>query len=498
MSVGQLTSRSQLLRNGFWNLLGHSVPLLIGIVALPILIVQLGKERFGIISLGWALILWSGLLAQGISLALTKQISAISSSEERDEMPSLAGTAILLLFLFGLFEGLLLVGVAPWLNNSILNIPEPLRKESLAFFYILASLIPLANVSICLVGILEGQQKFRWINYVRIPTSFFILAGPLFILPFTRSLPWVLTIVLLVLSISVGAFWALAISIMPTKHFEIRLNKSTFRQLADFGKWIILGNALVLLMSNMPKFFIGALQSMTAVTYYATPYEVVNGLFIIPIALVQVMFPAFVASLKSDPQQVLKLYRVAFKSLFLIIFPVIFTIITFAPEGLSIWLGPDFAKSSGPILRWLALGIFIAASAYLPGVLIQASGRPDLLAKMQFIILPIFIMALFFSTKNYGIQGASVAVTGQFCIGGAVIFFLAKQIYPPLRGQNYRPVYFLATGVICFLVIVLLDNLMIRTGVWLSILFLYTFSIWKIISKSEERAVIAKEMQSLG
>jgi O-antigen/teichoic acid export membrane protein len=245
----------------------------------------------------------------------------------------------------------------------------------------------------------------------------------------------------------------------------------------------------------MAKFFIGALLTLAAVTYYATPLEAVTGFFIVPIALVQVMFPAFTASLKSDPQQTLKIYNGAFKFLFLIIFPIIFSIITFGPEALGLWLGPDFATTSGPVLRWLALGVFVASTGFLPGALILARGRPDLLAKLQLIIFPIFIIVLFESTKHYGIQGAAIAFAGQSFISAMASFFLAKRIYLPLGRLSPKPIYFLTIGVFCFYAIVSFNGLIIRSMIWLTVLLFFYISMWKLALKPEDREMLAKRIQ---
>ncbi len=50
-------------------------------------------------------------------------------------------------------------------------------------------------------------------------------------------------------------------------------------------------------MVTMDRFLIGAMISITAVAYYTTPYEMVTKLWLIPAAMVGVMFPAFSTSL---------------------------------------------------------------------------------------------------------------------------------------------------------------------------------------------------------
>ena len=40
-------------------------------------------------------------------------------------------------------------------------------------------------------------------------------------------------------------------------------------------------------------------------------------------------------------------------------FPITLALVALAPEGLALWLGPDFARQSTVVLRWLAIGVFL-------------------------------------------------------------------------------------------------------------------------------------------
>jgi len=62
VSAGQERS---LVGNTLWNLAGTLLPLLVGLVAVPLLLRSLGIERFGMLSLIWMLTGYFGLLDSG-------------------------------------------------------------------------------------------------------------------------------------------------------------------------------------------------------------------------------------------------------------------------------------------------------------------------------------------------------------------------------------------------------------------------------------------------
>lgn len=76
MSAGRFdASFVRLLSNSGWNLLGQGLGLAVAIVAIPILLKQLGADSFGLFTVFLALIGYSGLLDLGIGRAVTAVVA---------------------------------------------------------------------------------------------------------------------------------------------------------------------------------------------------------------------------------------------------------------------------------------------------------------------------------------------------------------------------------------------------------------------------------------
>src|ERR1700723_1921283 len=56
--------------------------------------------------------------------------------------------------------------------------------------------------------------------------------------------------------------------------------------LLRFGGWMTVSNIVGPLMVTLDRFLIAGLISVTAVAYYATPYELVTKLLLVPVAVV--------------------------------------------------------------------------------------------------------------------------------------------------------------------------------------------------------------------
>jgi len=183
-----LTSGRLLARNTVWNLLGSGAPMVVAVFCIPILIRGLGKERFGVLALAWALIGYASLFDLGLGRALTQLVARKLGAGEEREVPTLVWTSLLLMLLLGLLGTATLIVLAPWLVHRALHVPGALQRETLQSFYLLGLSIPVVISTAGLRGLLEAHQRFGLINALRIPMGVFTFAGPLLILPFSRSL----------------------------------------------------------------------------------------------------------------------------------------------------------------------------------------------------------------------------------------------------------------------------------------------------------------------
>src|SRR5690606_9441690 len=92
-------------------------------------------------------------------------------------------------------------------------------------------------------------------------------------------------------------------------------------------------------------------------------------------------------------------------------FPMTLLVLVFAGDVLQLWLGPDFAAQSTPVLRWLALGVFFISFGLTAGTALQGAGFPKATAMVNLVEIPLYLAALWWLLDAYGIVGAAIAWT---------------------------------------------------------------------------------------
>src|ERR1700757_1114987 len=90
------TSGKRLARNTLWNLGGNLAPLPVAFLCIPPLIKALGTNRFGILTLIWALIGYTAVFDFGLGRALTQLVAAKLGTDEPQDVPALVWTSQLM------------------------------------------------------------------------------------------------------------------------------------------------------------------------------------------------------------------------------------------------------------------------------------------------------------------------------------------------------------------------------------------------------------------
>jgi len=429
-AITHLTSGRLLARNTLWNLAGQILPMVVGIITIPVIIRVMGVDRFGVLSLAWVVVGYFSLFDLGIGRALTKLVAEKLGTHEERAIGPLARTSLLMMFTVGIVGTTVTLVISPFLVYRLLKIPPALQHETLLGFYFLAVSIPIVTLTAGFRGILEALQQFRAINLVRVPTSILSFAAPLLVFPFSHGLVPVIAVLVIGRLIGCGSYAYTCLVNETVLQAERWFDRSSVAPLFRFGGWMTVVNLVGPLMFYLDRFLVGALLAVSAVAYYTTPVDAVLRLAVIPNAVVGVLFPAFSVSLNQNPDRTGLLLSRAFKYIFLSIFPIALVIVAFAPEGLRLWLGPTFSDQGTAVLRLTSAGLFVNSLAILPFVLIQSAGRPDITAWMLLAELPVYGITVWELTRRMGVTGTATAWTGRICVEAIILLLISRRIVP--------------------------------------------------------------------
>lgn len=481
-------------RGTILNLLGQAAPLLLALAAIPWTIAEMGTARFGVLALVWGLLGYFNLLDLGLGRAVTHSV-AESDGVIEGVAASRIRTVLLLIFLVGLAltPGLWLV--SPLLVR-LLGAPDAMKAELLTTVRLLSMAVPFVVSANGMRGLLEAKQRFGLINAIRIPNAALNYLAPLVVFHFVPSLGAVTAALLAGRVLSWLAHMMAVARVAPglvRPPWRLPPRKSLLPTVR-FASWIAVSNVVGPIMAGLDRFLLASLVSIDAVTYYATPYEAITRLWILPGALVPVLFPIFSGLGAREDSRLLSLLQRSLRGMALLLFPVVAAIIALASPLLHLWLGPELATATHGVLVWLAIGVFLNSMAQIPYSLVQGFGRPDITAKFHLLELPVFLAVFAVLAPRFGAIGAAQAWTFRVGLDAVLVAFAASRMLATRYGSAEVRL-FVATMVVPVLAMAGIAS----TGnpLWrYTLLFVsvpaYDGAIWRFALSQDDRSAIRR------
>ncbi|MBI3788101.1 MAG: flippase [Ignavibacteriales bacterium] len=401
-----------LARNTALNVVGQIIPVAIGFFTVPYVVGKLGTDRFGLLSLVWAFLGYFTVFDLGLGRATTKFVAENLGKGEGEKLPQIAGTAVGIQLLMGSLASLVLMIGSPYLINNVLNIPLILRPEAKQIFLIVSLAIPVILVSGSLRGILEAMQRFDLVNSVKIPAASLNFLLPAIGVALGFNLFGIVSLLILAWVGTLAALLLINFKINPQLR-KISISRALFQDLFSFGGWVTLSSIAAPLFTYLERFVIASYLTVGVLTYYTIPYEIISRLVVLPASFAATLFPAFSFYGAENRSKIEQLLSRPIKYLVVAVGPVVAIFIIYAHQILALWLGEEFAQRGADVLRILAFTFFFHALAHVPFTAVQGLGRPDLKAKFDIAMLPIFTGICLLLIPKQGIMGAAVA---KFCI----------------------------------------------------------------------------------
>ncbi|NYT67183.1 flippase [Pusillimonas noertemannii] len=414
-----------LSRNTIWNLTGAGLPLLVGAATIPYMTSKLGVERFGILTLLWAVIGYFSLFDLGMGRALTQQVAQSLIGGNKEEVPGIIKLGVLLTLFTGLAGSVLLLVTAYPLAYTVLNVSVEFQRETFNSLLIAAAGIPLATLSSSFRGALEAYERFFSSNLAKIFLGVSIFLFPaLGIFVFGPNLVGVTVLLISARLLSCVIYLLLALRLPSGNFFFTRTNREMLKRLFSFGTWMTVSNLISPILVNIDRFIISFLLGAGVVAYYTLPFEFLARLLILPAAIGSALLPRLAKHHLNDSATAKRTYHQG-----LIVTAALMGTICVAASLVSYplmeyFISTEFADKSWRIAAILAAGVFINGIAYIPFTALHSRGLARPTAILHVAELLIYVPLLYYSIKTIGLEGAAIGWALRALIDCLGLFYL--------------------------------------------------------------------------
>ena len=471
-----MSRRPHWLTGSIWNLLGTGIPFGFAIVCMPLLLRNLGADRYGLLILAWAVVGYFSIFDFGLSRAITQLVAREYKLSPDDAVPVIA-TGLIAMGIFGLLGGSLLYVAAPLLGN-LERIPPALRNEAVNTARVLGAGLFFVIVSSGFRGALEGVFDFAWINVIRIVVGIGTYLVPVIVMPFSLRLDWICAGLVALRLTGCAAYYVRCRIFFNLRGSVKRAEISVAKRLMGYGGWITLSNLISPVMAYLDRFVVAGAVSIALAGYYATSQEIVTKLQIVPGALLAVLFPAISRSHESFPERAGNLFFRGAQFVTFTLLPVSAAFVLFAREGLGLWFGSEFAAASFRFTQILAIGAFINCLAFNPFFYLQGIGRPDITAKTHLVEVPLYLLLLWLLIGRFSVMGVAIAWTWRMLLDLTILTIAASRQGSAMRDIVARAIPRFAWPIVVLLLLLLIQPVAMRGVAFLVVTALSGWMIW--------------------
>lgn len=398
-------------RNFLYSLLGAGLPLLLALLAVPLIGRQAGYERLGFLTIVWAAIGYLGFLDFGLSRVFARRVAvAADAGQLPGEIAFLRWTARRLLLVCTAVALFVAVAVPPsWLAGPGAS-PAWLGEVRSAWMLLAASIPPLV-LSNLWRGAIEGRGAFGVANALRVVMGAWTFGAPLLLVLVSPTLPALVGGIVLGRWVSLLLHQGWCRRHLPWDGAagtpDTALRRQALRRTLAEGGWVTVSMVVGPVMVVFDRFILGAVAALASVTVYAIPQEIVLRLVMIPGLLAGVLFPRLAVLSRTDSAAGAQLIDRATRITIVAQLPACLLLAWLAQPLLQLWLGAPIAAPAAPILRWLLVGCIVNTAAQVPFAHLQASGRSHLTARIHLLELLPYCALLYWAVSRHGALGAA-------------------------------------------------------------------------------------------
>lgn len=428
-------SKASFIRNIFWNFGGFSVSIFTALICIPIIISNIGVERFGILTLILAFVGFMNVFDFGLTRSITNSIVKYKDRKNKYMVLSVINSGVCMIIAISILIAIVSQIYMDKIVHSIFSVSDIFYHETTISLSIISISLPFVLLQTASVSILEAFGEFKTISLAKTPFSILMYVAPAglsFLFPNLILITISICVIRIIMAIS---FFILQKKIInkyigdANIGLRVFFNYNMMMELIKYGGWVSISNIVAPIMLYIDRFFVASIVGAGMVAYYTTPFEMISKMSVVSLSVSGVLFPVLAKNIKTDIALANTYYNKALLVIGLfLVFPVVFGSL-FSREIISLWINIDFAKQSWIVFCIFLCGFLVHGLIQPAYIWIQASGKPHITALAHLFDFALYLIYFPFLTKLYGINGAAISWLTRVVVSMITLHLIRLYIY---------------------------------------------------------------------
>ncbi len=358
--------------------------ILLSLVSIPVHLNIAGVESYGNYIIFHFLLIISTILNFGIGKSITVSINNYPKKSNEISYQGIKYTLWIILIVISLI--LILI------NFEKLSFINKLIDDSLINYLLFGVVLSILYSS--LEGIFQGNHKFKSLSLFNFIFYSLSLSLPSLILIINENLS-LNQLVIFSIIIKFLLILSMIISILLNKLVSKSKSKILFLNLKKNAKWLTLNNVLIQFYDLFDKYLVKIFLGPIAIATYSIPQQLTGKLSILSKG-----FSAYLLTNLSRKNYDNKVFNYALE-IFLKIIPIfIFLLFPLYEFFLNFWLNNQYSQTILLLTKIFSLCAIFSCTSHLLITKFEASKTLNKNLKIEFFLMPFFLISLYFFTKN--------------------------------------------------------------------------------------------------
>ena len=436
----------RLVCNSAFNLMGVVIPALVALACTPLLLRLLGPDLFGLLSIQLAVLVLLSVNDFGVSRAVVLvSIARGGFSDAGERLQTVrAGLHLVLLLSCAVLLLSFLFPALLWLSGPALS------ADTLLSWLLVGFASALALPTLPLRARLEIEERFASLNVLRSAGASLLFLAPLLAVWVEPTLVSAALGHLASRAVVLLAFGALGGSeLLRGLTGQMRLLVAALPSLNSFpvhrelvarGSWLGIAGLVSMLIGYVDRFALGLLVGAAAVAPYAVAAELATKVWMVVGAMTAAATPQIAAGWKLQDASWHLPFRLLAWGVCLTVLAIHAVFSLLGAPLLQLWLGDGFRPEMVSLLAILSVGITINCASQMNYVILLIAGGERAAAKLQFLILPLTIIASLAAARIWGPVGVAWVFTARLALDSLAIRHLTSQRAGAARAGLSYPV----------------------------------------------------------
>ena len=395
------------------GMLGYAAPMLINVVATPILLVLLGEDAYGLQALVSVILGYATVMDMALDLPITKFVAEDEGRGDTKSRNRLLNNALQLYCIIGLLGMILIISSADFLARRVFHVPENLMDTTIVVFRLTGIGFFATVLGTWGRAAANGMQRYDITHIVALATSFSGMSLGLATVYGGYGVTGFVMVKLVICQIASSVTYLIVVKrLLPTFKIQLGVDRLTLQRIRNYMAYGAVNRTMGTVVSRLDQTLIGVWLGVAAVGVYSIAFMVVTSIGYMLAHMLGFFLPMASELYENNKlDQLQDIFTRATRFITALAGMFFVPLLVFGDHLVILWLGEQVASQIDNVLRLLVISAYISTlTATITNNLVIGIGKIRQFTIYTTVRSLVLCLCCLLFIKPLGLEGAGAAL----------------------------------------------------------------------------------------